>query len=238
MSFIMLNDKQKIIHKEFRTYLRVKEGIKGNMLNTLINAAEINLPALIREYFKLNFDCIYDDKYTIEELLSYAVKIKSDEEILAAPYGYISSKVLDSYIRFYAQNNGIDLQTIIFPNIENVEEKTEEVEEQLVEGRLAESKIIRRQRNRAARDLCLVASGYRCYICGFNFEEIYGEIGKDFIEIHHKKPISTFDEEHPISASDLCALCSNCHSMIHRKRETLDVDYLKNIFKIINGEKT
>ena len=39
----MLSDQQLLIHKEFRKYLRIKEGHKGNMLNTLINATEKSL---------------------------------------------------------------------------------------------------------------------------------------------------------------------------------------------------
>ena len=54
----MLNEKQKNIHKEFRTYLKVEEGMRGNMLNTLINTAEFNLPVLIKEHFHITIDCI------------------------------------------------------------------------------------------------------------------------------------------------------------------------------------
>ena len=113
----MLTEQQKAIHKEFRTYLRVNEGMKGTMLNTLVNAAENNLPALIKEHIRVDFECIYDDLYTIEQLLSYSAKIKSDEEILAAPYGYISSKSLDAYIRFYAMKLGVDLDSFTNPDV-------------------------------------------------------------------------------------------------------------------------
>ncbi|MED3613978.1 hypothetical protein [Bacillus wiedmannii] len=33
-----------------------------------------------------------------------------------------------------------------------------------------------------------------CCVCGFNFEEVYGEREKDFIEIQHIKPLSTLEE--------------------------------------------
>ncbi|MBV3812406.1 HNH endonuclease [Bacteroides stercoris] len=72
-------------------------------------------------------------------------------------------------------------------------------------------------------------SGYKCYICDFDFEKVYGEIGKGFHEVHHKRPISTYDEEHEIPQSELVALCSNCHSMVHRRKEAMDVDELKSI---------
>ena len=32
-----------------------------------------------------------------------------------------------------------------------------------------------------------------------------------------------------IPQSELVALCSNCHSMVHRRKEAMDVDELKNI---------
>ena len=227
----MLTEQQKAIHKEFRTYLRVNEGMKGTMLNTLVNAAENNLPALIKEHIRVDFECIYDDLYTIEQLLSYSAKIKSDEEILAAPYGYISSKSLDAYIRFYAMKLGVDLDSFTNPDVDepSIDETEEEAEKRQVEGRVTEAKVLRRQRNRAARERCLIESGYKCYICDFNFEKVYGEIGKGFLEVHHKRPISTYDEEHEIPQSELVALCSNCHSMVHRRKEAMDVDELKSI---------
>lgn len=96
-----------------------------------------------------------------------------------------------------------------------------------LEGRIAETKVLRRYRNRAARQQCLEASGYTCYVCNFNFEKFYGSIGKDFLEVHHKKPLASYSQEHEIPVGELCALCSNCHSMVHRTREARDVDDLK-----------
>ena len=61
----MLTEEQKHIHTEFRNYLRTEESQKGNMLNTLFNAAENNLPALIKQHIRPDFDCIYNDIYSI-----------------------------------------------------------------------------------------------------------------------------------------------------------------------------
>ena len=226
----MLTEEQKLIHTEFRKYLRTEESQKGNMLNTLINAAENNLPALIKQHIRPDFDCIYDDIYSIEELLTMSAKISSDEDILAGPYGYISSKTIEAYIRFYAQKHNINLDAVSLPEDPSDQQPAEDEEEkQRLEGRMTEAKVLRRQRNRQARQQCLEASGYKCYICGFDFEKTYGEIGKGFLEVHHKRPISTYDEEHEIPQSELVALCSNCHSMVHRRKEAMDVDELKSI---------
>ena len=231
----MLTEEQKHIHTEFRKYLRTEESQKGNMLNTLINAAENNLPALIKQHIRPDFDCIYNDIYSIEELLTMSAMIKTDEDKRQGPYGYISSKAIEAYIRFYAQKHNINLYAISLPNAPSDQQPDEEEEEKhRLEGRMTEARVMRRQRNQKARQQCLVASGYKCYICGFNFEETYGEIGKGFLEVHHIKPLATYDDEHPIPLSELCALCSNCHSMVHRKKEVLDVEELKRIYTMTN----
>ena len=48
------------------------------MLNTLINAGEKNLTALIKQHIRQDFDYIYNDIYSNEELLTISVKIKSN----------------------------------------------------------------------------------------------------------------------------------------------------------------
>ncbi|QFT90839.1 HNH endonuclease [Bacillus sp. THAF10] len=75
--------------------------------------------------------------------------------------------------------------------------------------------------------------GTQCAVCDFKFEEVYGELGKDFIEIHHVKPLSTLDGAIEIDAeNDLVPVCPNCHRMLHRKREkVLSVGELKEIIQ-------
>lgn len=68
-----------------------------------------------------------------------------------------------------------------------------------------------------------------CEVCGFNFEEVYGEIGRAFIEVHHSKPLSSYEEETVIDPiKDLNCVCSNCHRMLHHgKSGVLTVNQLK-----------
>ena len=68
-----------------------------------------------------------------------------------------------------------------------------------------------------------------CEACGFNFKNIYGERGENFIECHHIKPISELSEFQKTNLDDLAILCSNCHRMIHRRKPWLSVESLKNI---------
>ena len=73
-----------------------------------------------------------------------------------------------------------------------------------------------------------------CQICSFDFEKVYGDLGKGFIEIHHIKPIYQFDStdnEKFMSQAikNLIPVCSNCHRMIHRKKDIKPIELLKII---------
>lgn len=56
-----------------------------------------------------------------------------------------------------------------------------------------------------------------CEICGFRFDEHYGERGDFFIEGHHNKLVSQMKPNEKTRVEDISMLCSNCHRMIHRK---------------------
>lgn len=75
------------------------------------------------------------------------------------------------------------------------------------------------------------AKGYTCEVCDLNFEKLYGEIGRQFIEAHHLQPVSTVKGQvlrrNPVT--DFAVLCSNCHRMIHRTGRPHDVAGLRAI---------
>ncbi len=101
-----------------------------------------------------------------------------------------------------------------------------------VEGNL--KLVVSRQyeRNPINRKLCLMLKGYRCSVCGFDFEKFYGPLGKNYIEVHHLIPVSTMGDNYQVDpVNDLVPLCSNCHSMVHRKSPPYSVEELINIIK-------
>jgi 5-methylcytosine-specific restriction enzyme A len=55
--------------------------------------------------------------------------------------------------------------------------------------------------------------------CGFDFFDVYGEIGRDFAHVHHKKPLADRTTPSETKLSDLAIVCANCHAMIHRGGE-------------------
>jgi len=67
----------------------------------------------------------------------------------------------------------------------------------------------------------------RCEVCDFDFQEQFGDLGKDFIECHHKKALSTLLPGQKTKLSDLALVCSNCHRMLHRGKPWPSVDQLR-----------
>ena len=106
------------------------------------------------------------------------------------------------------------------------------------EGALKKTTINQRKRSRKLRKLKVAqvkrvnAGRLPCEICGFDFKLEYGELGKDFIHIHHIEPVHEMDIRGTRTQVDaalrkVVPLCSNCHSMIHRKRPFLSIEELK-----------
>jgi 5-methylcytosine-specific restriction protein A len=67
-----------------------------------------------------------------------------------------------------------------------------------------------------ARRACIAHHGTSCAVCGFSFEIAYGEIGKEFIPVHHLVPVSQLGSHYELDpVTDLVPLCANCHAMAH-----------------------
>lgn len=117
--------------------------------------------------------------------------------------------------------------------------KKQELDENQREGAITQVSITRRERNQKLRQACLKKYGYICQCCGIDFEKIYGEIGKEFIEVHHLFPISQTEGEHDLDPEkDLIPLCSNCHSMIHRlDGEEMTLENLKSYYQGYDYQK-
>ncbi len=81
--------------------------------------------------------------------------------------------------------------------------------------------------------------GYTCEVCGFSFTDKYGELGTQYIEAHHLIPFSSLKEGNTRLnlEKDFAVLCSNCHRMIHRLKDSSDIEYLKAIVKKYNQKQ-
>ncbi len=100
-----------------------------------------------------------------------------------------------------------------------------------LEGKLSEGSYLRRIRSGENRKKAIEKHGKKCFVCGFDFEQTYGELGKDFIEIHHVKPLGETTQEILVNPEkDLIPLCANCHRMIHRMGSEMSLESLKSIW--------
>lgn len=92
------------------------------------------------------------------------------------------------------------------------------------------TRIERSPRNRA---MAIAFHGYNCQVCGFDFEQTYGTLGKGYIEVHHVNPLALQEGEQVINPrTDLVCLCANCHRMIHRNRQqVLTVEELTQLLQ-------
>ncbi|MCX7015964.1 MAG: HNH endonuclease [Candidatus Sumerlaeota bacterium] len=89
------------------------------------------------------------------------------------------------------------------------------------------------ERNPKLRAAAIQCHGTKCTVCGFDFERVYGRHGAGYIEVHHLRPVSSLLKTTTVDPrTEMAVLCSNCHRMIHRKKN--GVLSLKEIQMIID----
>lgn len=117
-------------------------------------------------------------------------------------------------------------------------------ENSLLEGDFPEGKLVERihkTRERNSKVIAIAKANYKhthgklfCQVCGFDFEKVYGTIGKDFIEGHHTIAVSEMKEGHITKPEEIAMLCANCHRMVHKKRPWLTMSKLNSLLKKIS----
>ena len=119
----------------------------------------------------------------------------------------------------------------LFPN-----EEDDPGSEVALEGAKVERRETAYERSWPNRMRCIAIHGTRCAVCGFDFGEAYGELFGGMIEVHHIKPVSSYEKATLVDpAHDLIPLCANCHRAIHRINPPMMPDELKNLYA--NGGK-
>jgi hypothetical protein len=82
------------------------------------------------------------------------------------------------------------------------------------------------ERDPVARQRCLELYGYKCQICEIDFAAKYGDLGKDFIHVHHLNQLADFGKRLTNPEKDLLPVCPNCHAMLHRKKPPVEPEAL------------
>lgn len=84
------------------------------------------------------------------------------------------------------------------------------------------------------REAAIRIHGRDCCVCGFNFDDFFGEqLGSGYVEMHHLKNIAA-GERLTDPATDLAPLCANCHAMADRLARIMKpppdtIDSLKSV---------
>jgi 5-methylcytosine-specific restriction protein A len=100
--------------------------------------------------------------------------------------------------------------------------------EKFYEGSKRQVSVNIYERNPIAREKCIERYGLKCTVCSFDFEKMWGALGKGYIHVHHLNELSEIGKEYLLDpVTDLRPVCPNCHSMLHRRRPAYSIDELR-----------
>lgn len=196
-------------------------------VESFVSFSEVELVAFIRKYESANFSTIYEclDHNFYDHVRNRIATnremaaIDEEAELMYSVHLKTYSQFLESKAFKNLFKRKINLEGTVKKAQPQHEAKVQKFREETEGERkhiTKEMEVIRR--NPQLRQQCIDRYGYQCQCCGMNFVEMYGEaLGGNFIEVHHLKPISTFETEGIPKdfVENLVPLCSNCHSMIH-----------------------
>ncbi|QFT88088.1 HNH endonuclease [Bacillus sp. THAF10] len=172
-------------------------------------------------------DILHDDSNReIGCIVLTDVKLYREEEFISTQEIGVSFPNQVVKLKYY----DIELPSIIDSNYIPLPEEVSSREE-LYEGGLKTISVNAYERNSIARQRCLNHYGYECAVCNFNFYKSYGDIGNDFIHVHHLLELNQIGVEYKVDPiKDLRPVCPNCHAMLHRKKPAYTIDELKVLY--------
>ena len=98
------------------------------------------------------------------------------------------------------------------------------------EGALRRVVVNSYERSERARRACIAVHGTRCAVCAFSFAATYGPDFRDFIHVHHLRPISELGPEYELDPiQDLRPVCANCHAAIHHRRPAYSIEEITSV---------
>lgn len=107
-----------------------------------------------------------------------------------------------------------------------------------IEGTVKPVLVNAYERNPHARARCIEHYGLNCSICAFNFEDAYGEVGKDYIHIHHLNELSLMGGQHELEPiRDLVPVCANCHAILHRRRPAYSIEEARLMLRRLDAHR-
>lgn len=129
--------------------------------------------------------------------------------------------------RFSLDSTGDLAQRRVTVPADSLHPETVSPDRDYITGAVVQVLVNAYERDPKARRECIAIHGLNCAVCGMNFEQRYGGIGRDFIHVHHRKQLSSREVYHLNPGDDLIPVCPNCHAMLHTSYPPLEIDDLK-----------
>ena len=102
------------------------------------------------------------------------------------------------------------------------------------EGSARTIRVNHYERDPRNRQAAIQAHGVRCFGCRLEMAEVYGQIAKGYIHVHHVKPLAANNPTRP-SVDDLVPLCPNCHAVVHLEDPPISINRLKALIRQQRG---
>src|SRR5699024_2027348 len=188
----------------------------------------------------------YDNKFIGDDLLwytknSHSLKTKTIQEMLNREKNIYVFTRENNKDKFTYQGNARAKETkdgkpamILWEFKDHREYHPQKAIEEVADGENYKEGSVKKitvnayERNPVARKKCIDHYGCQCSICNFDFEQTYGEIGKEFIHVHHLVELSTIKGEYEVDPiEDLRPVCPNCHAMLHRRKPAYSIQEIK-----------
>jgi 5-methylcytosine-specific restriction enzyme A len=108
----------------------------------------------------------------------------------------------------------------------------DETQKVYTEGTPNQTFVTKYERNPFARKKCLEHYGFSCVVCDFNFQKTYGDVGKEFIHVHHLTQVANVGKTYEVDPiKDLRPVCPNCHAIIHKRKTAFTIEEVKELIK-------
>ncbi len=135
-------------------------------------------------------------------------------------------------VRIFLGSESLTVKELSADKLKRLKEAVEKVtrankQTEALEGEAYRAETVFWSRNRTLIQTKKANSSYRCEVCGFNFEETYGVIGREYILAHHLKAIAGGPSKTTLDG--IALVCANCHAMIHTKKPPIPIDELRKV---------
>lgn len=242
ISMIRNNETAFTENKVWRSAYNFLQEAKSKKQTMYLVLAPAETTDYLYAYAKIeNIEILEDEEYTkvtfselrrfTNEVIPKTALIKMDGKPLSENYirPYLLCKT-SSVVKYIEAEPEIPILDLTQDTAESSAENAELLQTEFTEGCKKSLATNRYERNREARNACIKYYGAVCCVCGFDFEKVYGQIGKGFIHVHHEVEIAAIGSEYKVDpVKDLKPVCPNCHAMLHQKRPAYTVEELNDM---------